>query len=366
MKLTYEQAALLLCRLPKIGPRTAKKLIDHLSDPQEAFSSRLHILEKINGLGESHRIALAQWKAALPLLKAEEQWMQKQQLMAMAYGQSTYPLPLSYTVDPPPVFFQKGTVNWHNPRVLSIVGTRAPSARGLALCRKLIEQLTPYAPLIVSGFARGIDIEAHKTALRCGLETVAVLGHPFGQWYPKEHQKEVGELLNRGAFITEFWSDMPFERQNFLKRNRIIAGLAHATIVIESGERGGSLVTAQHALQYGLEVFAFPGRTTDSKSAGCLHLIKKDKARLITSAEDVVEWLEWSTKAQPPKAVQKQLFVALSEEEQQLYLAIKEEINLDELALLKGWPISKTATLLTQMELKGAIRSLGGKRYEKT
>ena len=104
---------------------------------------------------------------------------------------------------------------------------------------------------------------------------MAVLGHPFGQWYPKEHHKEVGELLNRGAFITEFWSDMPFERQNFLKRNRIIAGLAHTTIVIESGERGGSLVTAQHALHYGREVFAFPGRTTDPKSAGCLHLIKK-------------------------------------------------------------------------------------------
>ena len=131
-------------------------------------------------------------------------------------------------------------MDWKNPRSLSIVGTRAPTSRGLALCRKLIEELAPFNPLIVSGFARGIDIEAHKTALRCGLETVAVLGHAFGEWYPKEHAKAVNDFLQGGAFISEFWSDMPFERQNLLQRNRIIAGLSHATIVIESGVRGGS------------------------------------------------------------------------------------------------------------------------------
>ena len=365
MNLTYKQAALLLTRLPKIGPRTAKKLLDHFPDPARLFTAPSAKLLEINGLGESHLQAIGRWKTLLPLLKKEEKEIKKQGLKVQAYGESTFPLPLSFTVDPPAAFFQLGEVDWKNPRSLSIVGTRAPTSRGLALCRKLIEELAPFNPLIVSGFARGIDIEAHKTALQCGLETVAVLGHAFGEWYPKEHAKAVNDFLQGGAFISEFWSDMPFERQNFLKRNRIIAGLTHATIVIESGVRGGSLVTAQHALQYGREVFAFPGRNQDSKSAGCLNLIKQDKARLITSAQDVVDWLEWSQEEQKAKTIQKQLFVALNEEEKALYAALEEEKSLDELAFSLGWTIARTATYLTQLELQGVVRPLANKRYER-
>ena len=261
MNLTYKQAALLLTRLPKIGPRTAKKLMDHFADPVKLFKAPSAKLLKINGLGESHLQAIRSWKALLPQLKKEEKEIKKHRLNVQAYGEGTFPLPLSFTVDPPVAFFQLGEVDWKNPRSLSIVGTRVPTSRGLALCRKLIEELTPFNPLIVSGFARGIDIEAHKTALQCGLETVAVLGHAYGEWYPKEHAKAVEDFLKGGAFVSEFWSEMPFERQNFLKRNRIIAGLSHAIIVIESVVRGGSLVTAQHALQYGREVFAFPRRS---------------------------------------------------------------------------------------------------------
>lgn len=364
MNLTFEQAALLLARLPKIGPRTAKKLIDHFKDSREIFSARPDKLLKINGLGESHLKSIRHWEAIFPQVVKEEEEIKKQALSLNTYGSNAYPLPLSFTADPPTVFFQKGEVNWQNKRVISIVGTREPTSRGLALCRTLVEQLAPYRPLIVSGFARGIDIEAHKTALRCGLETVAVLGHAFGRWYPREHQNEVKPILSNGAFISEFWSDAPFERQNFLKRNRIISGLAHASIIIESGARGGSLATAHHAIAYGREVFAFPGRVGDPKSVGCLNLIKKDKARLITSVEDVVEWLEW-TKEEETKAVQKQLFVSLTAEEKEIYAAVEEEISLDELALRLGWTIPKTATQLTQIELKGLIRSLGGKRYER-
>ena len=366
MNLTYKQAALLLSRLPKIGPRTAKKLIDHFPDLARLFTLPSAKLLRINGLGKSHLQAIRSWETQMPQLKKEEKEIIKHGLKVQAYGEFTFPLPLSFTVDPPTTFFQLGEVDWKNPRSLSIVGTRAPTSRGLALCRKLIEELVPYNPLIVSGFARGIDIEAHKIALQCGLETVAVLGHAFGEWYPKEHGKTVVDFLKGGAFVSEFWSDMPFERQNFLKRNRIIAGLSHATIVIESGVRGGSLVTAQHALQYGREVFAFPGRSQDSKSAGCLNLIKQDKARLITSAKDVIDWLEWSKEEQKTKTIQKSLFVALNEEEKALYAALEEEHSLDELALSLGWTIARTATYLTQLELQGAVRPLANKRYERT
>ena len=279
------------------------------------------------------------------------------------HGEKNYPITLAHSSDPPTVFFQKGEVNWSNKKCISIVGTRNPTPRGVAFCQQLIEEFTPFSPLIVSGFARGIDIVAHRKALEMGLETVAVLAHPFGQWYPKEHKGEVDKIMQNGAFVTEFWSDDPFERANFLKRNRIIAGLSHATIVIESGEKGGSLVTASHVLAYGREVFAPPGRISDPQSQGCLGLLKTDRARLITNAADVATWLEWEDRT-APKTVQKRLFVNLNREEEAIFDLLKQPISLDEIALKMKRPVGQIAAELMQLELKGAIRSLSGKRFE--
>lgn len=201
--------------------------------------------------------------------------------------------------------------------IISILGTRSPTVAGCRLCEKFLTDLAPYKPLIISGFAQGIEIVVHKKALDLGLETVAVLGHPFGQWCPAVHAKYVPAFLEKGAFVTEFWSDDPFDRSNFLRRNRIIAGAAHATVVIESGSKGGSLVTAQYALAYHREVFAFPGRPTDQKSAGCLSLIQNDPARIIRQAKDFATWMNWEEKA-PKNTVQKHLFVQLSSGEKKI------------------------------------------------
>ena len=228
----------------------------------------------------------------------------------------------------------------------------------------MLVDLAPYNPIIISGFARGIDITAHKKAIELGLETVAVLGHSFGQWYPASHSKYVASLLKQGAFITEFWSKDPFERPNFLKRNRIISGVAHATVVIESVEKGGSLVTADQALAYGREVFAFPGRPTDPKSLGCLRLIKNDQARMIRHGKDLIQWMNWEERK--TKSVQKPLFLDLSETEEQLFSCLEEASTLDELSLKSKQPIATTAALLLQLELKGAIRSLGGNKFERS
>ena len=228
----------------------------------------------------------------------------------------------------------------------------------------MLVDLAPYNPIIISGFARGIDITAHKKAIELGLETVAVLGHSFGQWYPASHSKYVASLLKQGAFITEFWSKNPFERPNFLKRNRIIAGAAHATVVIESGEKGGSLVTADHALAYGQEVFAFPGCPTDPKSLGCLRLIKNDQARMIRHGKDLIQWMNWEERK--TKSVQKPLFLDLSETEEQLFSCLEEASTLDELSLKSKQPIATSAALLLQLELKGAIRSTGGDKFERS
>lgn len=364
MTLTPHQAALLLCRIPNLGARSLKKLIDHCNGALPLLASSSTKLLQINGIGPSHLRYLSAWKAYLPQLKKEEEMIKKQQLQAFAYGEKEYPLTLSHTADPPTVFFQKGNVNWHNPRIISIVGTRTPTTLGLRLCEELLLALAPFNPLIISGFARGIDIFAHKKALDLGLETVGVLGHAFGQWYPKTHAKYVKPFLQNGAFITEFWSDDLFERSNFLKRNRLIAGAAHATVVIESGEKGGSLVTAQHALAYGREVFAFPGRPTDIKSTGCLRLIKNDQARMIRHGKDLIQWLGWKTKTSD-KPIQKQLFVHLSPAEKKVLNQLEIATTLDVLALKCQQPIAAVAALLLQLEIKGVVRPLAGKKFER-
>lgn len=363
MSITSHQAALLLCRLPKVGSLTAKKLIDQQGSPLKVLEAKLFELKKIRGIGPSQLASLQNWTSYLSAITEEETFMTKQQLKAFVYGQKHYPTTLAHTADPPTVFFQKGSVNWANQRIISVVGTRTPSPAGREFCAQLIEDLAPYTPLIVSGFARGIDIVAHRKAVAMQLETVAVLGHSFGRWYPKEHSKEVATLLKSGAFVSEFWSSSPFVSSNFLRRNRIIAGLSHATIVVESGEKGGSLVTASQALAYGREVFAAPGRVSDSKSQGCLHLIKTDRARLITSAADIVQWLE-REEHRPKPVVQPDLFVSMTAEEKEVHALLELPRSLDEIALKRNKPIGEVAAILLQMELKGTIRSLAGKRFE--
>jgi len=363
MTLTSQQAALLLCSIPNLGPRRIKKLIDHCNGASNVLKVSIDKLLEINGIGSSHLKHLRFWKQYLAAVKKEEKRGKELGLKFFIYGEENYPLALSHTADPPIVFFQKGKVNWKNPRIISIVGTRTPTSAGIRLCEALLVELAPYNPLIISGFARGIDISAHKKAIELGLETVAVLGHSFGQWYPASHRKYVKSLLKQGVFITEFWSRDPFERPNFLKRNRIIAGAAHATVVIESGKEGGSLVTANHALAYGREVFAFPGRLTDPKSSGCLRLIKNDQARLIRHGKDLIQWMNWEERKTKP-SVQKSLFLDLSETEKQLFACLEEAATLDELSLKSKLPIATTAALLLQLELKGAVRSTGGNKFE--
>jgi len=260
--------------------------------------------------------------------------------------------------------FQKGGASWRNERILSIVGTRNPTSRGVDFYKQLIEDLAEYNPLIVSGFARGIDIVVHKAALDNGLETVACLGHGLNQIYPTEHKIHVESVCNQGAILTEFWSNSSFEKPNFLKRNRIIAGVAHATLVIESKAKGGSLVTAEHAHHYGRDVFAVPGRVSDMQSAGCLNLIRSDKARMITSAADIAFWMGWESNPKP-KTVQKELFISMTEKEELLFNLLETKTSLDALALEAKLPISKVAAILFQLEMKGCVRPMAGKQFER-
>lgn len=229
---------------------------------------------------------------------------------------------MKHCIDSPILLFSSGNIDLNNRRIISIVGTRQITSYGTEFCKKLIEDLAPLNPIIVSGFAYGVDIVAHQAAMDCNLQTIGVVAHGLNQVYPKTHKKYVGKMEQNGGFMTEFWSSSNPDKENFVKRNRIVAGMAEATIVIESAEKGGSLITANLANDYNRDVFAVPGRTTDKYSQGCNDLIKTQRAHLLTSAADIMYILNWEILSQAQndkKVVQKQLFVTLEDDEQKIY-----------------------------------------------
>jgi len=245
------------------------------------------------------------------------------------------------------------------------VGTRNISSYGRTFCNQLIEELAAYNPIIVSGFAYGVDICAHKAAIEKSLQTIAVLAHGFEEIYPKIHKKYVHQVNENGGFLTEFWSDEKPLRENFLKRNRIVAGISKATIIIESAAKGGSLVTADIANSYNKDVFAVPGRITDVYSKGCNNLIKNNTAHLLSSASDIVRMLNWDLQ-EKPKIIQKELFVMLGEDEQKIFdfLYEKGAHVIDVIALECNIPTYQLSSILLQMELKGVLKPLPGKMFE--
>jgi len=235
----------------------------------------------------------------------------------------TYPEKLKHCIDGPIVLFQSGNINLKDQHIISIVGARKITTHGIAACENLVKQLAPFNPIIVSGFAYGTDITAQKAALKHNLQTIGCLAHGLNQIYPKVHKRYVADVERHGGFFTDFWSTDDFDRNNFLKRNRIIAGLSEATIVIESAEKGGSLVTADIANSYNREVFAVPGRITDTQSEGCNNLIKHQKAHVLSKPEDIPYILNWhiEDKKMP---IQKKLFVELDTDEKVIYNFLKD------------------------------------------
>ena len=276
-----------------------------------------------------------------------------------------YPTNLQHCIDSPILLFKDGNIDFSNQKIISIVGTRNMSSYGRDFCNKLIEDLAQYNPLIISGFAYGVDICAHKAAIKNNLQTVAVLAHGLEQIYPKVHKKYINQVNENGGFLSEFWHDDVPLRENFLKRNRIVAGISKATIIIESAVKGGSLVTADIANSYDKDVFAVPGRTSDIYSKGCNNLIKNNRAFLLNSADEIVKMLNWDL-SEKPKIIQQQLFLELNENEQKIYDLLHEKGKqlLDVISLECNIPIYQLSAILLQMELKGVSKPLPGKMFE--
>ena len=356
---------LALQNVSNIGDITTKKLIAHCGSAEAVFKEKKHNLLKIDGIGSMtindlfephHR------KAA----EDEFNYIKNNKLTCLYFEDEDYPEKLKHCIDGPVLLFQSGNIDLKRQYIISIVGTRKITNQGVAFCERLVEELAVYNPVIVSGFAYGTDITAQKAALKHNLQTIGCLAHGLNQIYPKVHKKYVADIEKNGGFLTDFWSTDVFDKNNFLKRNRIIAGLSEATIVIESAERGGSLVTADIANSYNRDVFAVPGRTTDTQSIGCNNLIKFQRAHLLSNPLDVPYILNWTLEETKKPNVQKQLFIELDEDEKAIYKFLKEydKQQLDVIALNCNMPIFKVASLLLNMELKGVIRPLPGKLFE--
>lgn len=363
-----DEKLLAILRLQKskaIGDILAKKLIVNVGDVQQIFKEKTASLQKINGIGANALKHLFD-KKNIQFAEAELKYIQENNINYTYFLANDYPKNLHNCIDSPILMFKDGNINFNNHKIISIVGTRNMSSYGRDFITKLIDDLTEYNPIIVSGFAYGVDICAHKRAVKNNLQTVAVLAHGFETIYPKVHKKYIHQINENGGFLTEFWSEEQPLRENFLKRNRIVAGISKATIIVESAAKGGSLVTADIANSYNRDVFALPGRATDIYSKGCNNLIKNNKAELLTSANDVVRLLNWDIKEKPKKVIQKQLFLELNSNEQKVYDYLLKEGKqlLDVIALDSGIPLFQLSSILLQMEMKGILKPLPGKLFE--
>ena len=357
--------ALALLKVEGIGDVVAKKLITHCGSAQNVFQSKKKALLAIDGVGEILFKKL-QEKNVFQLAENELRFIEKENISYSYFQDENYPERLKHCIDGPVILFECGTIDLQNRKLINIVGTRQITPYGIEFTKKLITDLAPLNPVIVSGFAYGVDIVAHQTAMEHNLQTIGVLAHGLNQIYPKNHKKYMAKMEQNGGFMTEFWSTSNPERENFVKRNRIVAGMCEATIVIESAEKGGSLITANLANDYNRDVFAVPGRISDKFSQGCNNLIKTQRAHLLNSAADLIYILNWDLGQKVSKPIQKQLFVSLTEEEQKIYdyLQTKEKELMDVIALDCDFPIFKISSLLLNMELKGVIRPLPGKLFE--
>ncbi|MEM7187491.1 MAG: DNA-processing protein DprA [Bacteroidota bacterium] len=356
---------LALQRVPNLGHVSAKKLLHTLGSATAIFEEKKSNLMKIDGIGEL-KIRDLHLDPLLTQAQRELHFIRQQGISVHYFTDPLYPNGLKHCHDSPILLYSKGNIDLQHKKIISIVGTRNASSHGIAFCEQLLEELAPLDPVIVSGFAYGIDITAQKKATQLGLQTIGCLAHGLDRIYPRVHAKYCSRIEAHGGFMTEFRSDAAFERTNFIKRNRIIAGICQALVVIESGEKGGSLVTADIANSYHREVFAVPGRPGDPMSVGCNNLLKTHMAQPITTAADLIYMMGWKVTSESSRGQQMALFGELSAEATSLrdHLLKHGKSSLDDIAIALAWPTHRVASLLLDMELKGRIRPLPGKQFE--
>jgi DNA processing protein len=361
-ELVYQIA---LTLIPNIGDVNAKALVNHFESAQAIFHAPKKELEALDGIGSIRTDSIKKFK---DLGRAEEEieFIKKYNITPLFLTDKNYPQRLLNCYDSPPLLYYKGNADLNSSRIVAIVGTRNNDDYGKMICEKLIEELINEEVIIVSGLAFGIDSIAHKSSLKNNIQTIGVLAHGLDRIYPSQNTSLAKQMVSCGGLLTEFKSNTNPDRQNFPGRNRIVAGISDAIIVVESGIKGGSLITAELGNGYNKDVFAFPGRANDIKSDGCNYLIKNNKAGLITSADDLIENMGWKKIQKSPSKKQKELFIELTKEEKIIVdiLQLQEQVQIDELYFKSKLSSSEIAQALLMLEMQGVVSSLPGKIYK--
>ena len=354
--------------LPGVGAITAKNLIAYCGSAEAVFSEKGSKLGKVPGIGAIAVDTItnsAVQKDALERAEEEIRFIEKEGIIPLFFTDEDFPKRLKECADSPVMLYTKGMMNLNADRILSVVGSRRSTTYGKKICEQLVEAFSSYNVLILSGMAYGIDICAHRASLKNNLPTVGVLAHGLDNLYPAEHYNTSEKMLENGGLVSEFMSNTKMNPEYFPRRNRIVAGMADATIVIEATVKSGALITAELANSYDREVFAIPGRVDDPSSEGCNLLIKANKAMLMQSAEDVIKAMNWDAETKRSAHRQQELFAHLSGDEEVLVniLKQKEKAHVDDISHASGLAMSRTAALLLNLEFSGVIKSLPGKVY---
>lgn len=360
-----------LTRMTGFNPQQALQLYQEMGSAQAVYAHRADIGNIVPDCSPRLAEALKNWDDALKRAAVEMEFVTKHCIQVLTFNDDRYPVRLRECPDAPVVVFFKGSVDLNPQRVIDIVGTRHCTAYGQDLVRRFVTRLKELCPqvLIVSGLAYGIDICAHRSALEQGLETVGVLAHGLDQIYPNHHRQTAAEMVSRGGLLTEYMSQTEPLANNFRQRNRIVAGMSDATLVVESAYKGGALITARIAQDYGRDVLAFPGPVGAPYSEGCNNLIRDNRAGLVTSADDFVAALGWQTEARRLKAetngIERQLFPDLSPEEQMIVRLLQQtnDLQLNVLSVKTNIPIGQLTAFLFSLEMKGVVKPLAGGTY---
>ena len=362
-ELLYQLA---LTLIPNIGPVQAKILLQHCN-AEEIFHAKKTHLEKIEGIGPIRAAAIVGFK---DFIKAEEEikFIEKYKIKSLFLTDKDYPKRLLNCYDSPTLLFYKGEADLNAAKIVAIIGTRSNTDYAKQITEKLVKDLAAHNVTVVSGLAFGADAIAHKAAVKNNLPTVGILAHGLDQIYPAEHAGLAKDMIkHKGGLLTEFKSKSNPDKHNFPTRNRIVAGMCDATVVIETGLKGGSMITAELANSYNKDVFAFPGKVTDTKSAGCNYLIKSNKAMLLTDAAELLQVMNWedSPKGRKERKSQRELFIELTADEKIVVsiLREKEAVHIDEINGKSGLSSSAVAAAILNMELQGVISSKPGKMY---
>ena len=351
--------------LPGIGPVTARNLVSYCGGVKEIFHRRKSELERIPSIGPERAKEIVKYKS-FDKIHEELKYIKKNKIETLFYLDKNYPQRLRNCDDAPILLFYKGNADLNAKRIISIVGTRHITSYGKEMTDKLVRELSSYQPIIISGLAYGVDIQAHRSALKNGLHTVGVVAHGLDKMYPADNASTAEKMFHNGGILTEYIHGTRPERDNFPARNRIVAGLTDAVIVIESAIRGGALITADIANSYNRDVFALPGRTTDIYSKGCHALIKQNKATLFECAADIADAMNWNEKEKTKKSKQMILFDDFLPDEKTIIEALNQNnfLSIDQLALSSMLPVNMVSSILLKLEFEGILIPLPGKVFK--